>query len=90
MCVCIKTPLIESYEKQRKFYQALWKEQEIVTFVEDNKPDLIWSASVNRIYLNALLSRQAYDKFLITAFDLLKVSHPVHSYDTYHDYLGVL
>lgn len=65
---------------ERKFFRMLWSnnpkdEGKFISYVEDNKPKTILSATVNRIYLNAMLQYNAFDKFYIFIEDLLKVNN---------------
>jgi len=48
-------------------------EDELIPFYEGHRPKLILSASLQRIFLNALLQRHQYNKFYNYSFSLLKI-----------------
>jgi len=62
----------------KEFTRMLWShnqedEKQLVSYMEEKKPKLILSATINRIYLNALRYYKHFDKFYIHIEDLLKV-----------------
>jgi len=59
-----KDNVLEQLTFMKKFYTKLFTEQDdVIKYTEANQPDIILSASVNRVYLNLLLAYHKYNNF---------------------------
>eukprot|EP01116_Phalansterium_solitarium_P009243 TRINITY_DN2330_c0_g2_i1.p1 TRINITY_DN2330_c0_g2~~TRINITY_DN2330_c0_g2_i1.p1 ORF type:complete len:841 (-),score=-40.49 TRINITY_DN2330_c0_g2_i1:39-2561(-) len=71
--------VISQLDFMRSFYELLWSpdpndQTQMISFVEDNKPEVVWNATTNRLFFNVLLLQNQYDKFYIESNYLVKVA----------------